>query len=61
MSNRWLDPTQFKTQDEFVKAYNEVHGRAQAYGELIDMLSGAEGKIEQLTKSLSTDKKSYGI
>lgn len=61
MNNKWLEPSEFKTQEEFFKAYTEAHGRAMAYKEIIDLVGGSESKIASIKKAIDNSGKSYEI
>ena len=59
--NKWLEPSTFKTQEEFFKAYTEAHGRAKAYKEIIDLIENSEARIASIKKALDAPNKTYGI
>ena len=54
--NKWLEPSAFKTQEEFFKAYTESHGRAKAYKEIIDLIEASPSKIDSIRKSIDGKK-----
>jgi hypothetical protein len=60
VSNKWLDPAEFDSFEKFHKAYAEVYGKAKAFEEIINMLSGASGMAKK-TKESIVGKKNYAI
>lgn len=59
-SNKWIDPSQFKTLGEFHKSYTENFGKATAFQEIIDLLDSAE-LAEQQTQALLNKPEINGI
>lgn len=59
--NKWLDPAQFKTVEEFHKAYSESWGRAKAFTELLNWFDNSEPMITQITKQLTEPERAKGI
>lgn len=56
-NNKWLNPEDFKSFEEFHKAYTEERGRALAYQEIFNLLEGAEQRITDIRKQLDTLKR----
>ena len=67
--NTWMNPNEltdsgepkFPNYESFHKAYTEQYGRAIAYKELYNMLSGAGAVLENLTKQINNPEKNYAI
>ena len=57
VKNKWLDPSGFKTYEEFHLAYSAAFGRAKAYGEIINMLAGSEAGANRITKAMDPEPK----
>lgn len=59
--NKWLDPAQFKTLEEFHKAYSEAYGRAQAYKEIFNFIASSGKVAQNIADQIKNPEKSYGI
>lgn len=61
LTNKWLDPTKYPSNEEFIRAYDAMYGRAIAYQEIIDLIDSSESRIEEIKRQLEITEKSYGI
>ena len=61
LTNKWLDPTKYPSDPEFIRAYNQAHARAMAYKEVIDLVEGADQRIEEIKRQLEVTNKKYAI
>lgn len=64
MTNKWLDPTKYSKDDEFIRAYNQMHARAMAYADIIKLVEEAEGRVQAIAKQIQLAEavsKSHGI
>jgi len=61
VENKWLDPRQFKSQEDFQWAYQESWGKAQAFRELIKLLQESEITEVKISEQFSKRKTSYKI
>lgn len=61
VENKWLDPRQFKSQEEFQWAYQESWGKAQAYLELVKLLQDSEQTERMLGEQVNKRNTSYKI
>jgi hypothetical protein len=59
--NKWLDPAQFNSLEEFHKAYSEAWGRAQAYKEIYNMLESAGKVAQNMAEQIKSPQKDYAI
>src|SRR3990167_5938538 len=50
INHQWVDPRDFKSQDEFVRAYNISWGFAKACTEIQEWLESRISEAEMLTK-----------
>jgi len=57
----YIDPTRFKTQEEFIHALKSANARVGAYTELITFLSQQEVLMEKIRESIKNPPKSYEI
>ena len=57
VSNKWLEPSEFKTKEEFYKAYTDAYGRAKAFSEIISILETAEASAERTIKAMDPETK----
>lgn len=57
LDNKWLDPLQFPSQEEFYRAYLQYRAKAVAYSELIQFLQSQEAEIKSLEEKLSGKKR----
>lgn len=48
--NSWLDPRSFKTEEEFIKAYNEAWSMAQAAEQVLGYVQNKCDEAEHLIK-----------
>lgn len=46
--NKWLNPQEFKDNDEFMRAYNVMWARAQSIKEMVLLLSTAEQRVKDI-------------
>lgn len=61
VSNQWLDPLSFPSQDEFYRAYLQYRAKAQVYTELINFLASQEQEAENVSKQMNKSEISYKI
>ena len=61
LTNKWLDPTKYSSDADFIRAYNQAHGRMVAYKEIILMVESASQRVEEIKRQLEVSDKSYGI
>lgn len=61
LTNKWLDPTKYPSNEEFIRAYDAMYGRALAYQEIIDLIDKSDVRIEEIKRQLEVGEKSYGI
>lgn len=64
LSNKWLDPTKYNNNEDFIRAYNQMHARAMAYGEIINLIEEAPNMVETVKKQIeiqSAVRKTGGI
>ena len=59
VKNKWLDPSEFKSLEEFHKAYSESFGRASAFRELMMILDNAGTMARNISEQMSKPKKNY--
>lgn len=59
--NKWPDPTQAKTPEEFHKQYTEAYGRSMAYMEIFNLLANAGSVAQNLSKQLKNPDRNYEI
>lgn len=57
----WPNPSNYKTNEEFLKAYSEEYYRTNAYKELLKVFSGAEDAINTIRKELEKPDRTVGI
>lgn len=60
-NNKWPDPSQAKTVEEFHKQYSEQYGRAMAYQEIFNMLEQADKMARNIAEQINNPKKDYGL
>jgi len=60
-NNKWPDPTQAKTPEEFHKQYTEQYGKAMAYKELYNLIESSGSVSRTLTSQIKNKKKGYGL
>jgi hypothetical protein len=54
LTNKWLEPTAYKSNEEFMIAYNAMRGEALAFQKVIDLVEGAASRIEGIRKRMQT-------
>ena len=59
--NKWPDPSQFSTSDEFHKKYTEDFGKAMAFKDLYNAIEGAEAMAQATAKQLKSPDKDYSL
>ena len=57
----FVDPTTFKTNEEFVFALKSANARAGAYSELLMFMSQQEAIMNKIRDEIDKPPKSYGI
>ena len=57
----YIDPTQYKTEEEFLYALKSANARAGAYAELVTFLSQQEVIMKKIREEMEKPPKSYGI
>lgn len=58
---QWLDPTKFKDQLEFQRAYDQAFAKAMVAASLIRFLSTQAERIKTLQEAIDTPEKNYQI
>jgi hypothetical protein len=56
LHNKWLNPSDYKTQEEFLLAYNEELGYARAVKDILKMIDDASTRVEGIAKSMEPIK-----
>ena len=59
LSNKWLDPLSFPSQEEFLRAYHQYRAKAVVYQELMDFLAYQSKRYELLKIKKLEPKKEY--
>lgn len=59
--NKWLDPSEFNSKEQFFKAYTEAHGKATAYVEIYDLLASAEQRAQQTSNQINNPKRDFSL
>ena len=57
----YIDPTRYKTEEEFLYALKSANARAGAYAELVRFLSQQEAMMKAIRENIDKPEKSYGI
>jgi len=57
----YIDPTRYKTEEEFLFALKSANARAGAYAELLTFLSQQEAIMKKIREDIDKPPKSYGI
>lgn len=57
----YIDPTRYKTEEEFLFALKSANSRAGAYGELMRFLDQQEAIMNKIREEIDKPPKSYGI
>jgi hypothetical protein len=57
----YVDPTRFKTEDEFLYVLRSANARAGAYSELLMFLSQQEAVMRKIREEIEKPPKSHGI
>ena len=57
----YIDPSRFKTEDEFLYTLKSANARAGAYSELLMFLSQQEAIMKKLRDDIEKPPKSHGI
>jgi len=57
----YIDPTRFKTNEEFVHVLKSANARTGAYTELITFLDQQKVVVDKISKSIKNPPKSYAI
>lgn len=56
LHNKWLSPSEFKSQEEFLLKYNEELGYAKAVKDIITLIDNAGARVESISKKLQPQK-----
>lgn len=57
----YVDPTRFKTEEEFLFALKSANSRAGAYAELLTFLSQQEVIVKKIRQEIEKPPKNYAI
>lgn len=60
-SSYWPNPADYKTNEEFMIAYNSMYGKTKAYEEFLRLFTGAESQINSIREQLKKPDKKYGV